>query len=122
MYEFREQDRLLPIANGMLVVNQDPRPNINKQVARTMKSALPPQAKLSMDSKRCMQECVSEFIMFITSQALDQSNEVGRKTVTGEDVLLAMSLLGFEAYAEACRIYLAKFRQVCSSTYNSKFR
>jgi nuclear transcription Y subunit beta len=37
-------------------------------VARIMKSALPENAKIAKEAKECMQECVSEFISFITSE------------------------------------------------------
>lgn len=33
-----------------------------------MKSALPENAKIAKEAKECMQECVSEFISFITSE------------------------------------------------------
>ena len=46
----KEQDKLLPIAN----------------VSRIMKRALPENAKIAKDAKECVQECVSEFISFIT--------------------------------------------------------
>lgn len=93
-YEIKEQDRFLPIAN----------------VARVMKLALPPQAKLSKESKQCVQECVSEFISFVTSQAVDKCTLEKRKTLNGEDILWAMFTLGFEHYAETLKIYLAKYR------------
>ena len=48
----REQDRLLPIAN----------------VARIMKQAVPTNAKIAKDAKDCVQQCVSEFISFVTSE------------------------------------------------------
>lgn len=94
-YEIKEQDRFLPIAN----------------VARVMKKALPAHAKLSKDSKECVQECVSEFISFITSQAEDKCKLEKRKTLNGEDMLWAMFTLGFEHYAETLKIYLAKYRE-----------
>ena len=50
--EAREFDRLLPIAN----------------ISRIMKTALPEHAKVAKDAKECIQECVSEFIAFITSE------------------------------------------------------
>jgi nuclear transcription Y subunit beta len=37
-------------------------------VARIMKLALPDNAKIAKEAKECMQECVSEFISFITSE------------------------------------------------------
>lgn len=33
-----------------------------------MKNALPDNAKIAKEAKECMQECVSEFISFITSE------------------------------------------------------
>ena len=49
---FREQDRFLPIAN----------------ISRIMKKALPPNGKIAKDAKETVQECVSEFISFVTSE------------------------------------------------------
>lgn len=93
-YELREQDKWLPIAN----------------VSRIMKSALPVSAKISKEAKECMQECVSEFVSFVTSEASEKCIQERRKTVNGEDVLFALASLGFENYAEVLKIYLAKYR------------
>jgi histone H3/H4 len=38
-----------------------------------MKTALPENAKIAKEAKECMQECVSEFISFITSEGMFQS-------------------------------------------------
>jgi hypothetical protein len=42
-------------------------------VARIMKTALPENAKIAKEAKECMQECVSEFISFITSEGQQSS-------------------------------------------------
>jgi nuclear transcription Y subunit beta len=42
-------------------------------VARIMKTALPENAKIAKEAKECMQECVSEFISFITSEGMPLS-------------------------------------------------
>lgn len=49
---------------------KDPDANIRNfaPVARIMKTALPENAKIAKEAKECMQECVSEFISFITSE------------------------------------------------------
>src|SRR5882672_7136390 len=83
-------------------------------VSRIMKSSVPPTAKIAKDAKECVQECVSEFISFITSEAAEKCQTEKRKTIGGEDILLAMNLLGFENYAETLKIHLAKLRQVSS--------
>ena len=59
-----------------------------------------------------MQECVSEFICFITSEASDRCQQEKRKTVNGEDILWAMQSLGFENYCEPLKLYLNKYREV----------
>ena len=37
-------------------------------ISRIMKNALPDNAKIAKDAKECVQECVTEFIAFITSE------------------------------------------------------
>lgn len=92
----REQDRFLPIAN----------------VSRIMKKALPANAKISKDAKETVQECVSEFISFITGEASDKCQREKRKTINGDDLLWAMTTLGFEEYVEPLKIYLQKYREL----------
>ena len=77
-----------------------------------MKAAVPGTAKISKEAKECVQECVSEFISFITSEAAEKCQMEKRKTIGGEDILYAMVTLGFENYAETLKIHLAKLRQV----------
>jgi len=98
--EYREQDRFLPIAN----------------VSRLMKASVPPTAKIAKDAKECVQECVSEFISFVTSEAAEKCHMEKRKTIGGEDILYAMVSLGFENYAETLRVHLAKLRQYQSQS------
>lgn len=59
-----------------------------------------------------MQECVSEFISFITSEASDKCQREKRKTINGDDLLWAMATLGFEDYVEPLKVYLSKYREV----------
>ncbi|GAA0142095.1 DNA-binding transcription factor [Lithospermum erythrorhizon] len=92
----REQDRFLPIAN----------------VSRIMKKALPGNGKISKDAKETVQECVSEFISFITGEASDKCQREKRKTINGDDLLWAMTTLGFEEYVEPLKVYLQRFRDI----------
>ncbi|XVE82126.1 hypothetical protein DITRI_Ditri15bG0121800 [Diplodiscus trichospermus] len=92
----KEQDRLLPIAN----------------VGRIMKQILPPNAKISKEAKETMQECVSEFISFVTSEASEKCRKERRKTVNGDDICWAMAALGFDDFAAALRIYLHRYREL----------
>lgn len=92
----REQDRLLPIAN----------------VSRIMKKALPANSKISKDAKETVQECVSEFISFVTGEASDKCQREKRKTINGDDILWAMATLGFEDYVDPLKVYLQGFREI----------
>ncbi|KAG8370663.1 hypothetical protein BUALT_Bualt13G0006700 [Buddleja alternifolia] len=91
----KEQDRLLPIAN----------------VGRIMKQILPPNAKISKEAKETMQECVSEFISFVTGEASDKCHKEKRKTVNGDDICWALESLGFDEYFETIKRYLIKYRE-----------
>ncbi|CAB1323441.1 unnamed protein product, partial [Coregonus sp. 'balchen'] len=66
---------------------------------------------IAKDAKECVQECVSEFISFITSEASERCHQEKRKTINGEDILFAMSTLGFDMYVEPLKLYLQKFRE-----------
>ncbi|XP_044494906.1 nuclear transcription factor Y subunit B-6-like [Mangifera indica] len=92
----REQDRFMPIAN----------------VTRIMRKILPPHAKISDDAKETIQECVSEYISFITGEANEHCQRERRKTITAEDVLWAMSKLGLDDYIEPLTIYLHRYREM----------
>jgi len=91
----REQDRFLPIAN----------------VHRFIKKGIPKSGKVAKDAKECIQECVSEFISFVTSEASERCHQEKRKTINGEDILFAMSTLGFDNYVEPLKCYLQKYRE-----------
>ncbi|XP_071725135.1 nuclear transcription factor Y subunit B-6-like [Rutidosis leptorrhynchoides] len=81
-------------------------------VIRIMRKILPPHAKISDDAKETIQECVSEYISFITGEANDRCQREQRKTITAEDVLYAMSKLGFDDYVEPLTLYLHRYREL----------
>ena len=92
----KEQERLLPIAN----------------VGRIMKQSLPPNAKISKEAKETMQECVSEFVSFVTSEASEKCRKERRKTVNGDDVCWALEALGFDDYSGPIIRYLHRYREL----------
>lgn len=59
-----------------------------------------------------LQECVSEYISFITGEANERCQREQRKTITAEDVLWAMSKLGFDDYIEPLTLYLHRYREL----------
>lgn len=91
----REQDQFMPIAN----------------VVRTMRRALPPHAKISDDAKETVQECVSEFIGFLTGEANERCHNELRKTITAEDVIWSLKKLGFDNYVGPLTLYMKRYRQ-----------
>merc|ERR1712004_91851 len=94
------QDRFLPIYN----------------ISKVMKKVVPHSGKIAKDARECVQECVSEFISFITSEASDRCHQEKRKTINGEDILFAMSTLGFDNYVEPLKMYLRKYRETLHQT------
>ncbi|KAF7834136.1 nuclear transcription factor Y subunit B-7 [Senna tora] len=92
----KEQDRFLPIAN----------------VGRIMKKVMPGNGKISKDAKETVQECVSEFISFVTGEASDKCQREKRKTINGDDIIWAITTLGFEDYVEPLKSYLQKYRDI----------
>ncbi|KAJ4896950.1 Nuclear transcription factor Y subunit B-7 [Raphanus sativus] len=99
----KEQDRFLPIAN----------------VGRIMKKVLPGNGKISKDAKETVQECVSEFISFVTGEASDKCQREKRKTINGDDIIWAITTLGFEDYVAPLKVYLNKYRETEGEKANS---
>ncbi|ESQ51136.1 hypothetical protein EUTSA_v10022845mg [Eutrema salsugineum] len=99
----KEQDRFLPIAN----------------VGRIMKKVLPGNGKISKDAKETVQECVSEFISFVTGEASDKCQREKRKTINGDDIIWAITTLGFEDYVAPLKVYLCKYRETEGEKVNS---
>ncbi|KAK8587678.1 hypothetical protein V6N13_086659 [Hibiscus sabdariffa] len=92
----KEQDRFLPIAN----------------VSRILKKVIPSNGKISKDAKETIQECVSEFISFVTGEASDKCQREKRKTINGDDIIWAITTLGFEEYVGPLKLYLSKYREI----------
>ncbi|KAI9117062.1 hypothetical protein K1719_012061 [Acacia pycnantha] len=70
----REQDQYMPIVNVIIII-----PWI-----------LLPHAKISDQAKETIQDCVSDYICSITSEANQQCQQEQCKTVTTDDLLWAM--------------------------------
>lgn len=95
-------DRLLPIAN----------------LSRIMKNSLKDKTgkkchyKVAKDARSLVQECVSEFISFITSDAAEKCKRENRKAVTSEDILEALNNFGFDGYVPILEDYITKYREI----------
>ncbi|EQC33200.1 hypothetical protein SDRG_09184 [Saprolegnia diclina VS20] len=86
--------------------------NINK----VMKAALPKESKVKIaeDAKELMQECVTEFLLYLTSETRDQAiiNKRGKTTLTGSDALRALYNLGFTPYGDILGLYNDKIKVI----------
>ena len=90
-----DQERFLPIAN----------------INRIMKASLPSDTKISKEARECVQECVSEFIAFITCEACEITMAEKRKTINGDDIIKSMRDLNFEQYIENIEYYNEKYKK-----------
>ncbi|KAF5206114.1 Nuclear transcription factor y subunit b-6 [Thalictrum thalictroides] len=91
----RDPDIYMPIAN----------------IIRIMRKILPVHAKISDEAKETMQESVTEYISIVTTEANERCQREQRKTVTADDLLWAMTKLGFDEYVGPLGLYLHRYRQ-----------
>ena len=80
-------------------------------ISRIIKTNLPKEVKLSKEAKETFQECVSEFISFIASEASDKCLSDKRKTINGDDLIHGLSALGFDHYKNILKVYLDKHKE-----------
>nr|ACI67939.1 Nuclear transcription factor Y subunit beta [Salmo salar] len=91
---FREQDIYLPIAN----------------VARIMKNGIPQTGKIAKDAKECVQECVSEFISFITSEASERCHqELTDDSFTNQ---LPAGIITADGQQQNVMVYTTSYQQI----------
>lgn len=81
-------------------------------IIRVMRRMLPSHAKIADEAKETVQECVSEFISFVTEEANDRCHTEQRKTITADDIIWAMSRLGFDNYVGPLSRYLNRYREM----------
>ena len=67
--------------------------------------------QISQKVKYSMQECASEFISFVTSEANDHRVLEKRKSINGEDVIWAMDSLGFDRYVHVLKNYMKTIKR-----------
>ncbi|CAA6671828.1 unnamed protein product [Spirodela intermedia] len=99
------------VPGGVAAVNQGEKQMPIANVIRIMRKVLPSHAKISEDAKEAMQDCVSEYISYVTAEANQRCHDEQRKTITPEDLIWAMSRLGFTDYVEPLSLYLQRHRE-----------
>ncbi|KAF6153775.1 hypothetical protein GIB67_001008 [Kingdonia uniflora] len=80
-------------------------------VTRIMRKILPIHVKISDDAKETVQECVSEFIAFVTLSANEHCHREQRKTVIADDIIWALGKLGFEQYNGPLSLFHYRYRE-----------
>ncbi len=76
-----------------------------------MKSVLDKKLKISKEAKQLVEESVTEFICFITSEASEKCKKEKRKTINSEDLLTVMTHLGFDNYVVILKVYYHKYKE-----------
>mmetsp|Transcript_23669 Transcript_23669/g.72353 ORF Transcript_23669/g.72353 Transcript_23669/m.72353 type:complete len:117 (+) Transcript_23669:87-437(+) len=71
-------------------------------IAKLVKDRLPPSLRAGNDTIALLQECTSEFLQMVTSEANDACSEAGRKTISEEHILNALCKLDFARFADQC--------------------
>ena len=89
-------------------------------IGRLMKEPLPNEMKVTKRAKLCVQECATEFVMFLMSEAADICSESDRHRVTGHDVVEAMRRLGLDDYHDVIAPFLEVLTQSNKSTKASR--
>ena len=85
-------------------------------IGRLMTRATPLQSKISRDAKAFMQEVVSEFICFLTSEANEQCLIGKRKIICGQDLVTAMATLDLDDFVPSMTALLPK----CQRSHRSQ--
>ena len=62
-----------------------------------------------------MQECVTEFLIFVTSESQEICGKDGRKTIIAEDILEGMKNLGFDDYYDMTKWYFKRYKKCQNS-------
>lgn len=82
--------------------------------------------KINDDALALMQECATEFVLFLTSEARDHCALENRRkkgpglSIAGEDVVESMHNLGFTPYAKVLECYNAKIKKLQDAVAQKK--
>ncbi|KAE8694116.1 putative methyltransferase PMT26 [Hibiscus syriacus] len=108
------KDKNLWVMNVVPIDSPDILPIIYERanVSRILKKLTPSNGKISKEAKETIQECVSALISFFTGEASDKCQREKRKTINGDDIIWAISTLGFEEYVGPLKLSLSKYRDI----------
>jgi len=77
-----------------------------------MRHGSPPNSKITSDAKEAVDNCLVEFCAVFIAAAVEECRRDKRTTVTGDDLILALTNLGFEDYVRPLALYLRRYREI----------
>lgn len=91
-------------------------------VAKLSRRAVPTYATVSPEAAAEIQRCVKDFATLVSSEAgvVSAIENPSEPAVKGEDILAALSSLGYDDYADILEIYLQKLREGTKSAEELK--
>lgn len=84
-------------------------PESNKEVSKIAKKGV-----------ETVQEIVTEFILFVTSEACELAATDNRSTIQSVDILKALERLGFDSYHYYCVWYNEKYNEIAKKRKNTE--
>ncbi|ETW01235.1 hypothetical protein H310_06821 [Aphanomyces invadans] len=95
-----------------------------RNITKVMRAVLPQETKVKIadDAKELIQECVTEFMLYLTSETRDQAalHKRNKIALTGQDAIKAMYNLGFTTYGDVLAIYNEKILAVQKEASRTK--
>lgn len=83
----------------------------NAVITRIIKDALPEGVNVSKDARLAMSKAASVFVLYATSCANNFAMKAKRKTISGPDVIAAMSDMEFDRFTEPLKAVLEAFKK-----------
>ncbi|MCL4149772.1 UNVERIFIED_CONTAM: hypothetical protein GTU68_048354 [Idotea baltica] len=83
----------------------------NAVVTRIIKDTIPEGISVSKEARSAVAKAASVFVLYATSTALTVTQKNKKKTLTAQDVLLAMTEIDFEKFVEPLEESLEMYRK-----------
>ena len=77
-----------------------------------MRHGSPPNSKIAGDAKEAVDNCLAEFSAVLIRAAVEECRQDRRTAVTGDDLILALSNLGFDDSVRLPALYLRRYREI----------
>ncbi|KAK3932096.1 DNA polymerase epsilon subunit 3 [Frankliniella fusca] len=83
----------------------------NAVVSRLIKDSLPDGVNVSKEARLALAKAASIFVLFLTSASNNVATKNNRKTISAQDVMLALQDTDFEGFIEPLRECLDNFKK-----------